>query len=161
MRSQPGRRNAPVATCIQSGMNHKLNTSWTALRLGIGLTAALAGLDKFFNLLADWAAYVSPLAIRLMPVSTDTFMGIVGLIEIAVGVSILIGWTRVAAYVAAAWLLGVAVNLVAAGFYDIAVRDVVMSIAAFTLARLAEIREQAPVRGANSIVDRSHSPATA
>jgi hypothetical protein len=135
-------------------MDNRLNTPWVALRYGIGLTAALAGIDKFFNLLTDWSAYVSPLVAQILPVSTDTFMGMVGVIEFAVGVAILTGWTRVGAYVASAWLLGIAVNLVAAGFYDVAVRDVVMSLAAFTLARLAEVREEATVHGTNSILER-------
>lgn len=136
-------------------MDNKLDTSWMALRYGIGLTAALAGLDKFFNLLTDWSVYVSPLVAQLLPVSTGTFLGVVGVIEIAVGAMILGGLTRIGAYVAAAWLLGVAVNLVVAGFFDIAVRDVVMSVAAFTLARLTEVRETATSPAGNSIVDRS------
>jgi hypothetical protein len=82
-------------------------------------------------------------------------MGIVGVIELAVGVAILAGWTRLGAYVASGWLLAVAANLVAAGFYDVAVRDVVMSVAAFTLARLAEVREVAPAYGFNSVMDQS------
>jgi hypothetical protein len=122
-------------------MDQRLQTPWMTLRAGIGLTATLAGLDKFFNLLADWGAYVSPLAAQLLPFSTDTFMAIVGVIEVAVGVAILGGWTRLGAYVASAWLLGVAGNLALAGFFDVAVRDVVMALAAFTLARLAEVRE--------------------
>jgi hypothetical protein len=125
-------------------MDTRLDTPWIALRYGIGLMATLAGLDKFFDLLADWGTYVSPLAARLLPVSTDSFMGLVGVIEIAVGLAILTGWTRLGAYVASAWLLGIAVNLVLAGFYDIAVRDVVMALAAFTLARLAEVRQESP-----------------
>jgi hypothetical protein len=136
-------------------MDNKLNASWVALRYGIGLTATLAGLDKFFNILTDWTAYVSPIAAGLLPVSVGTFMGIVGVIEVAVGAMILIGWARVGGYVAAAWLVGVAMNLVLAGFFDIAVRDGVMAIAAFTLARLAEVRGEAVSPATNSIVDRS------
>ena len=71
-------------------------------------------------------------------------MGVAGVVEFAVGAAIPGGWTRLGAYVASGWLLGVSANLVAAGFYDIAVRDAVMSCAAFTLARLAEVREQVP-----------------
>jgi hypothetical protein len=142
-------------------MDHRLNTPWLALRYGIGLTAALAGIDKFFNLLADWGSYVSPLAAQFLPVSTSTFMGVVGIIELAVGVAILAGWTRIGAYVASAWLLGVAANLAAAGFYDVAVRDIVMSVAAFTLARLAEVRGEAPVYGFNSIGERPERRVTA
>jgi len=130
-------------------MERRLESPFLALRLGIGLTAALAGLDKFFNLLANWGSYVSPLIARLLPFSTPTFMGLVGVIELAVGVTILIGSTRLGAYVASAWLVLVAVNLVIAGFYDVAVRDLVMSIAAFTLARMAEV--SAPAYALNSI----------
>jgi hypothetical protein len=137
-------------------MDSRLNTPWIALRLGIGLTATLAGLDKFFNLLADWGSYVSPLAVQLLPVSTGTFMGVVGVIELAVGLAILAGWTRLGAYVASAWLLGVAANLVLAGYYDIAVRDVVMSVAALTLARLAEVRGESPAYGFDRVNGRQH-----
>ena len=124
-------------------MDSRLTVPWMALRLGIGLTATLAGLDKFFNLLADWSMYVSPLALQLLPFSTATFMGIVGIVELAVGVVILTGWTRLGAYVASAWLILVAINLALAGYFDVAVRDVVMAIGAFTLARLTEVREEA------------------
>ena len=130
-------------------MDTRLNTPWLALRYGIGLMATLAGIDKFFNLLADWSSYVSPLAAQVLPLSTPTLMGVVGVVEIAVGVAILTSWTRLGAYVASAWLLAVAANLVTAGFYDVAVRDVVLSLAAFTLARLAEVREEHAVHGVN------------
>jgi hypothetical protein len=140
-------------------MDNRLNTPWIALRLGIGLTATLAGIDKFFNLLADWGSYLSPLAAKLLPVSTGTFMGIVGIIEVAVGVTILAGFTRIGAYVASAWLLGIGANLVAAGFYDVAVRDVVMSFAAFSLARLAEMRGEASVHRFNSAIETRQTTA--
>jgi hypothetical protein len=142
-------------------MDTRLDTPWIALRYGIGLTATLAGIDKFFNLLADWGSYVSPAAAQLLPVSIPTFMGMVGLIEFAVGAAILIGWTRLGAYVASAWLLGVAGNLVLAGFYDIAVRDVMMAVAAFTLARLAEVRDDAPAHEHDTISQHRGHHATA
>ena len=122
-------------------MDTRLAAPSTALRLGIGLTATLAGLDKFFNLLADWSSYVSPAAAQLLPVATTTFMGLVGIVEIAVGIAVLTRWTRLGAYAASAWLLAIAGNLVLAGFYDVAVRDVVLSIAAFTLARMTDVEE--------------------
>jgi hypothetical protein len=142
-------------------MDSRLKAPWIALRFGIGLTATLAGLDKSFNLLADWGAYVSPLAAQLLPFSTQTFMAIVGVIELAVGLAILTSWPRLGAYVASAWLLLVAVNVAIAGFFDIAVRDVVMSIAAFTLARLAEARAEAPAHGFSAVTEQSHRQATA
>jgi hypothetical protein len=135
-------------------MDNRLDTPWIALRYGIGLTATLAGIDKFFNLLADWGSYMSPAAAQLLPVSAGTFMGVVGVVELAVGVAILTGWTRLGAYVASAWLVGVAANLVAAGFLDVAVRDVVMALAAFTLARLTEVRQDAPAYAFNPAAER-------
>jgi hypothetical protein len=116
-------------------MDERLETPFRVLRVTLGLTATLAGLDKFFNLMADWGSYVSPTAAALLPVSVQTFMGAVGLIEIAVGVAILGLAPRLGAYVASAWLLLVAANLALGGHFDVAVRDVVMSVAAFTLAR--------------------------
>lgn len=125
-------------------MDDQLGTRAIALRLVFGLTATLAGLDKFFNLLADWATYVSPVAAQLLPVSAQTFMYAVGIIEFVVGIALLGIAPVLGAYIASAWLLLVAINLVLAGYVDVAVRDVVMSVAAFTLARLLELRAQAP-----------------
>ena len=133
-------------------MDNRLQTPFAVLRVGIGLAATLAGIDKFFNLLADWEAYVSPAAAAILPVSTTAFISLVGLIEIAVGLAILTKLTRAGAYVASGWLLAVAANLAFAGFYDIAVRDVVMALAAFTLARLAEVAADMPALEFNSIV---------
>jgi hypothetical protein len=139
-------------------MDHTLGTRTGALRLVLGLTATLAGLDKFFNVLADWSAYVSPLALQLLPVSADAFMYAVGIIEFAVGVAILGVAPVIGAYVASAWLLLVAGNLLLGGYIDIAVRDVVMAVAAFTLARLLELRAQDP---AVSFAAQAHRQVTA
>jgi uncharacterized membrane protein YidH (DUF202 family) len=127
-------------------MDARLITPFRFLRLALGLTAALAGLDKFFNFLANWGDYVSPLGVRLLPFSVSTFMAIVGVIELAVGIAILALAPRLGAYVAGGWLLLVAANLVLGGHFDIAVRDVVMSIAAFTLARALEVPATAQAR---------------
>jgi hypothetical protein len=123
-------------------MDHQLAWRTQALRIAFGLTATLAGLDKFFNILADWGAYVSPVAQQFLPVTAQTFMYGVGLIEFAVGVAILFAAPVIGAYVASAWLLLVAGNLLLAGYIDVAVRDVVMSVAALTLARLLEPRQR-------------------
>lgn len=120
-------------------MDARLMTPFQVLRVALGLTATLAGLDKFFNILANWGGYVSPAIAGLLPVPVETLMMVVGVVEMAVGVAILLAAPRIGAYVASAWLLLVAVNLVIAGFFDIAVRDVVMAIAAFTLGRALEV----------------------
>jgi uncharacterized membrane protein YphA (DoxX/SURF4 family) len=125
-------------------MNPKLNSAWWALRIGLGLAAFLAGLDKFFNILTDWGLYLSPMVRELIPVSGDVFMRVVGVIEMAVGALILAGFARIGGYIAMLWLVGIAISLLTTGrFFDIAVRDVVMALASFTLARLTEVREAA------------------
>src|SRR5262245_31423954 len=117
----------------------RLTAAWWALRIGLGGAAFLAGLDKFFNILADWPAYLSPIAANLLPFSAAAFMHVVGVVEMIVGAVILSGLTQLGGYVAAAWLVAIAINLVTTGrYFDVAVRDVEMAIAAFTLARLTE-----------------------
>lgn len=132
-------------------MDPRLQTSAQAMRIAIGLMATLAGIDKFFNLLVDWGSYVSPVAAQLLPFSTDVFMWIVGVIEFAVGISILTALPVVGSFVASAWLLLVAVNLTLGGYFDIAVRDVVLSIGAFTLARLLQVRDEVAVGEARPV----------
>ena len=123
-------------------MQDRLQTVQTISRYALGLMAFLAGLDKFLNLLTNWEQYVSPLVQRVLPFSATTFMHIVGVIEIIVGLAILTKATRLGAYVAAAWLVCIAVALVTTGqFFDVAVRDVELAVAAFVLAKLTEIRE--------------------
>lgn len=137
-------------------MDPRLQTPAQAMRIAIGLMATLAGIDKFFNILVDWGSYVSPVAAQLLPFSTDVFMWIVGVIEFAVGISILTALPVVGSYVASAWLLLVAVNLTQGGYFDVAVRDVVLSIEAFTLARLIQVRDQVAVGEARPVPVRQH-----
>ena len=127
-----------------STSENRLNSAWWALRIGLGGAAFLAGLDKFFNILADWEMYLNPMAESLLPVSGATFMQAVGVIEMIVGLMILTRWTRIGSYVAMLWLVLIAVNLISTGrFFDVAVRDLEMAIAAYTLARLTEVRQPA------------------
>ena len=130
-------------------LDSRLERAWWILRIGLGLAPFLAGLDKFFNLLADWPAYLSPLALRVLPLSGQTFMHIVGVIEMIVGLAILTKWTRLGSYVAAIWLVAIAVQLVTTGaHFDVAVRDVLIALAAWVLALLSEVRaETSATRG--------------
>jgi hypothetical protein len=98
--------------------------------------------------------YVSPLAERLIPMSTPAFMGMVGVVEMAAGLAVLAGFTRPGGYVVMSWLLLIAANLVTTGmFFDLAVRDVEIAIAAFVLARLTELRRD-PGTGLGRAVPR-------
>jgi uncharacterized membrane protein YphA (DoxX/SURF4 family) len=121
-------------------LDNHLNSARLALRYGLGLAAFLAGLDKFFNLLTTWTQYLNPIVTHVIPISPETFMHAVGVIEMVVGLAILTKFTRLGAYVAMIWLTSIALSLVAMGrFLDVGVRDLEMAIAAYTLARLTEV----------------------
>lgn len=131
-------------------MRDRLQTLQTISKIALGLMAFLAGLDKFLNLLTNWEQYVSPLAQRMLPLSLASLMHIVGVIEMVVGLAILTKATRLGAYVTSAWLVCIALALVTTGhFFDIAVRDLELAVAAFVLAKLTEIRESSAVESGN------------
>jgi len=98
----------------------------------------VAGLDKFTNILTNWSQYISEGFAGMLPFESATFMMIVGVIEIVAGVLVLTK-TRIGAYVVAAWLVAIALTLILSWSYvDVAVRDIVMAVAAFSLAKLSE-----------------------
>jgi uncharacterized membrane protein YphA (DoxX/SURF4 family) len=116
-----------------------VDTVWWTLRVTLGVVPLVAGIDKFLNLLADWPRYIAPVFQSLIPMSPQSFMYLVGVIEIAAGLAVLTRWTKPAAYVVAGWLTCIAINLIAARFFDIAVRDLVMAVTALSLARLTAV----------------------
>lgn len=97
-----------------------------------------AGADKFFHLLVNWDKYVSPLMASLSPLPPHTLMLVVGVVEIAAGLVVFFR-PRIGGWLVAAWLWGIVLNLLSfPGYYDIALRDVGLSVAAVALARLSE-----------------------
>jgi len=126
-----------------TGFDDRLNVSWWALKIGLGVGPIITGTDKYFNKLTDWSMYLSPLATKIVPISPTHFMHIVGAVEIIAGLIVLSRWTKIGSYIVMLWLLGIAVNLLTTGmFYDLAMRDVEIAIGAFTLAQLAAVRTQ-------------------
>jgi hypothetical protein len=120
----------------------RFNHAWWTLRVGLGLMPIFAGLDKYLNLLTNWEMYLNPLIPRVLHLSPGAFMHIVGAIEIVAGLLVFTRYVRYAGYVIMAWLLAISLNLVAQGqFLDVAVRDIELSLGAFTLAKLSEIRQ--------------------
>ena len=133
-------------------MDPRLNSAFWILRIAFGLTAFLAGLDKFFNLLTNWEQYASSLVLNLIPISAGALMRVAGVIEMIAGVAVLAGLTRLGGYVIAGWLTAIALSLLTTGqYFDIAVRDLVMACGAFALARLSEVRQEDPVYSTNRI----------
>lgn len=121
----------------------KVNVAWWALRIGLGVGPVITGLDKYFNKLADWSMYLSPLATKVVPVSAAAFMHVTGAVEIIAGLIVLSRWTKIGSVIVMLWLLGIAVNLVTTGmFYDLAMRDVEIALGAFVLWQLSLAREQ-------------------
>jgi uncharacterized membrane protein YphA (DoxX/SURF4 family) len=105
----------------------------TLLKWTYGLVPIVAGADKFMHLLTDWDKYLAPAIANMLPMQPHAFMSIVGIIEIVAGVLVLIK-PKIGSLVVGCWLIGIAINLLLTGqYYDVAVRDVVMAIGAFSL----------------------------
>lgn len=127
----------------------RVNVSWWALKIAVGIGPIIAGTDKFFNKLTDWSMYLSPLATKVVPGSATTFMHVVGVVEIIAGLIVLSRWTKLGSYIVVLWLLCIAVNLCTTGmFYDLALRDVEIAVGAFVLSQLTAAREQQPAAAA-------------
>ena len=117
--------------------SHKVHRVYTLLKFTYGLVPIVAGLDKFTNLLTDWDKYLNPSVAQMIPFSPHTFMMIVGVIEIVAGL-IVLARPAIGAYIVMAWLVCIALTLLTSkGYLDVAVRDLVMAIGAYSLAQLA------------------------
>jgi hypothetical protein len=107
------------------------------LKLTFGIVPIVAGLDKFTNLLTNWVDYLTK---SMIPFDPLVFMKIVGVIEIIAGIIVLVR-PLIGAYIVMAWLICIALQLLIGGhYYDVAVRDLVMAIGAYTLAQLTKIQ---------------------
>ena len=103
------------------------------LKWTYGLVPIVAGADKFMHILTDWDKYLAPAIANMLPFSASSFMSMVGIIEIIAGVLVLVK-PKIGSLVVALWLTGIAINLLLTGqYFDVAVRDLVMAIGAFSL----------------------------
>ena len=133
--------NYPAQTQSSTVAKSAANKVITILKLTYGLVPIVAGADKFTHILVDWDKYLAPVVANMLPFSTHTFMLIVGVIEMIAGVLVLIK-PKVGSIIVSLWLLGIAINMLFTGqYYDIAVRDVVMAIGAFSLFTLLSGKE--------------------
>src|SRR3954470_19936957 len=107
------------------------------LRIAFTVAPILFGLDKYFNVLVNWEKYLASWINDILPGTATTGMYIVGGVEILAGILVFLK-PRYAAYIVAGWLAGIIINLLSySGYYDIALRDFGLMLAALTLARLA------------------------
>jgi len=133
----PAGRSPAIAPNLELLRTDPAYQSFMLLRIGFTVLPIAMGVDKFFNVLVNWEVYLAPWIRHLSPLTATGTMHLVGVIEIGAGVAVALK-PRYAAYVVAAWLGGIIVNLLTySGFYDIALRDFGLMLGALTLARLA------------------------
>ena len=135
-----------LARAVHRARSEPAYGAYLLLRVGFTVLPIVFGADKFANVLTNWEHYLAPWIVRLIPLTAHQAMLAVGVIEIAAGVAVAVK-PRYAAYIVAAWLAGIIINLVSyPGFYDIALRDFGLMLAALTLARLASVYDPAWLR---------------
>jgi hypothetical protein len=112
--------------------------AYQLLYLGFVVAPLVAGLDKFTHVLTNWDQYLAPFVAGLLPFSASTFMLIVGVVEIGAAALVALR-PQIGAYVVAAWLAGIVINLLLIpAYFDIALRDFGLMLGALALARLSE-----------------------
>jgi hypothetical protein len=116
---------------------HPAHDAFVLLNIGYAALPIIAGIDKFFDKLGDWDMYLSPLAQQVTQLPVHTLMMMVGVIEIVAGLIVAFA-PRVGAWIVTLWLWLIVINLlIQQRFYDIALRDLALSVGAIALARLA------------------------
>lgn len=120
--------------------------AYEILHWGFVAAPVLAGLDKFAGLLTNWDAYVAPPIARVLGSATHGFMLVVGIVEIAAGLLVAVK-PRIGAWVVAGWLGAIIVDLLMSGrWFDIALRDFGLMLAALALGRLATVYDRPRAR---------------
>jgi hypothetical protein len=127
---------ATTAAQVRVGSNPTYQ-AYRILHAGFTVLPIIAGLDKFLHILVNWDMYLAPFIARLSPISGHSLMMIIGVVEIIAGILVAIK-PRIGAYVVAAWLWGIIIDLLlVSGYYDVALRDFGLSLGALALARLS------------------------
>jgi uncharacterized membrane protein YphA (DoxX/SURF4 family) len=139
VRGQAAGANGHPAAAADRQLGSAAHQAFWLLRIGFTVAPILFGLDKFFNWSVDWPDYLASWVNSIAPGSGQDFMYVVGGVEILAGLLVLLA-PRIGAFVVAAWLGGIIVNLLtydAPQYYDIALRDFGLMLGALTLGRLA------------------------
>ncbi|MGH2607578.1 MAG: hypothetical protein ACRDHF_00695 [Tepidiformaceae bacterium] len=138
-------RAAPTRHVVARLKEDPAYQAFWLLRIGFTVAPIAFGLDKFFDVLVNWDRYLAPGLNDVIPGTANQAMYAVGVTEIVAGLLVALR-PRVGAYVVAAWLGAIIVNLlIIPDFYDIALRDFGLMLAALTLARLATLSTPAHV----------------
>ena len=119
--------------------NNQLNQVYLLLKYVFVIVPIVAGIDKFTNILTNWEQYINPSFDNILPFSGAAFIMSCGIVEIIAGILVLVR-PHIGGYVVAAWLTAIALNLLTGWIYvDVAVRDLVMAIAAYSMAKISKI----------------------
>ena len=112
--------------------------AYQILHLGFTVAPILMGLDKFLGLLVNWDQYLPAFANNMLGGYGHGFMYVVGVIEIVAGIGVFLK-PKIFAYVVAAWLgLIIVILLMIPGYFDVALRDFGLLLAAIALGRLSQ-----------------------
>ena len=134
--------SAPSTTSQSALSRNPTRQAYELLHWGFVAAPAIAGLDKFTDLLVNWDKYLAPSFARMLPVSAHSFMQVVGGVEIVAALLVAVK-PKIGAYVVAAWLAGIIVNLLVSGaYFDVALRDFGLMLGALALGRLAVAHER-------------------
>jgi hypothetical protein len=129
----------PAATVRSTDLTDPAYQAFLLLRTAFTLAPVVFGLDKFFDVLTDWKQYLAPPFNDIIPGTGHQAMLMVGMVEIVAGLLVALR-PRIGGYVVAAWLAGIILNLLLIpDFYDVALRDFGLFVAALALARLASL----------------------
>ncbi|HSC25009.1 MAG TPA: hypothetical protein VLB80_02205 [Candidatus Babeliales bacterium] len=124
---------------------NKLNMIWTVSKYVYGLVPILIGVDKFFFLIVNWNIYVSSFAASIIPITY--LVPAVGIIEIIAGLLILTKLPRYGAYIVAAWIMVIIINLwMIPNMYDIILRDIAIAFGYIMFGQLTELKETANIQ---------------
>lgn len=116
------------------------DTTWRLLKYAYGVLPILTGIDKFTNVLVTWEGYISPKVLTYLPIDVTLLFQIVGFGEIILGLIILSRWTRIGALIETVWLMSIAAVVTIGGFYDIALRDIILALGAYVLSQVTHKR---------------------
>lgn len=127
-----------TAENLRSAPASPAHQAYRILHWGFVAAPLIAGADKFSNMLVDWSIYLPPIVPHVTGIPAHTFMYLVGVVELLAAVLVAIK-PLYGAYIVAAWLWGIIVNLLLVpGYYDVALRDFGLSLGALALGRLAQ-----------------------
>lgn len=139
LRSPTRRGAADAAPAVPTRRSDPTYHAYLLLRLGFVVLPILFGIDKYPNALVSWDKYLAPWINRIMPGTGHQFMYFVGAVEIVAGLVVLVK-PRYGSWLVSAWLAGIVIDLFTySGYYDVAMRDFGLMLAALTLARLASV----------------------